>query len=37
MSVDSVDYTSMFYGEIDEETATKIRKERKEKKRGNKL
>ena len=37
MSVDSIDYTSMFYGEIDEETANKIRKDRKEKKRGAKL
>ena len=37
MSVDSVDYTSMFYGEIDEETANKIRKDRREKKRGGKL
>lgn len=37
MSVDSIDYTSMFYGEIDEETAAKIRKDRREKKRGAKL
>ena len=37
MSVDSIDYTSMFYGEIDEEVAAKIRKDRKEKKHGGKL
>lgn len=37
MSVDSIDYTSMFYGEIDEEVAAKIRKDRKEKKHGSKL
>ena len=37
MSVDSIDYTSMFYGEIEEEAANQLRKERREKKHGKKL
>ena len=32
MSVDSVDYTSMMEGDVDEEVAEKVRKARREKK-----
>ena len=37
VSVDSIDYTSMIQGEVDEAVAEKVRKVRREKKHGAKM